>query len=68
MELLLKKWKSFVKEKYKVRKSYKKRFLLIGKTKKGRMLEIVISGEDRNAKPYGEGIYYLITAYEKEEL
>lgn len=46
--------------------SYRKRLLLIGKTKKGRTLAIVLSPEDRNLQKYGNGIYYPITAFEKE--
>lgn len=54
--------------KHKEIRTYKRRFLLTGKTKIGRILAIAISPEDRNGKPYEKGIYYVITAYEKEEL
>jgi hypothetical protein len=50
---------------YHIRKSYRKRVLIIGKTKAGRTLAIVLSPEDRNLKRYGEGIYYVVTAFEK---
>jgi len=43
-----------------------KRFLLIGKTKRGRQLAIVLSPEDRNLEIYGNGFYYVITAFEME--
>ncbi|HSW47847.1 MAG TPA: hypothetical protein VLG67_02090 [Candidatus Saccharimonadales bacterium] len=52
--------------KYKAEKSYRNRIQLIGKTKKGKLLAIALSPEDRNLKYYGQGIYYVITAYEKE--
>ncbi|MBI4067235.1 BrnT family toxin [Candidatus Gottesmanbacteria bacterium] len=54
------------RRKYKEIKSYRKRFLLIGKTKTDRILAVVITPEDRNGISYGEGIYYVVTAYEKE--
>lgn len=46
--------------------SYRKRLLLFGKTKNGRMLAVVLSPEDRNFQPYPKGIFYVITAFEKE--
>lgn len=46
--------------------SYRKRILIVGKTKSGRKLAIVLSPEDRNLQIYGNGIYYVITAFEKE--
>lgn len=46
--------------------SYRKRILVVGKTKKGRVLALVLSPEDINLKTYGKGIYYPITAFEKE--
>lgn len=52
--------------KYKTIKSYRKRFMLLGKTKRGRKLAVVLSPEDRDSKIYGKGIYYLISSYEKE--
>lgn len=54
--------------KYKVIKSYRKRIQMSGKTKNGRKLTIIFSPEDRNFKIYGEGIYYLITAFEEVDL
>jgi len=51
--------------KYQAEKSYRNRIQLIGETKKGRLLAIALSPEDRNLKPYTEGTYYPITAYEK---
>lgn len=52
--------------KYKVIKSYRKRIMLVGKTKSGRRLVVVLSPEDKNLNTYNEGTYYLITSYEKE--
>lgn len=52
--------------KYDIIESYRKRLLIVGKTKKERLLAIVLSPEDRNLELYGNGIYYLITAFEKE--
>lgn len=52
--------------KYKITESYRKRLLIVGKTTKGRKIVIVLSPEDRNLEYYGNGIYYVITAFEKE--
>lgn len=46
--------------------SYRNRILIIGSTQKGKIVAVVLSPEDRNSKPYGEGVYYVITAYERE--
>ena len=54
--------------KYKVIKSYRRRIQMSGKTKNGKKLTIILSPEDRNFKVYGEGIYYLITAFEEVDL
>jgi len=54
--------------KYKVIKSYRKRIQMSGKTKDSRKLTIILSPEDRNLRIYGEGIYYLITAFEEVDL
>lgn len=51
---------------FKVTKSFRKRVMLVGKTKNGRRLAVVPSPEDRNLNTYKEGNYYLITSYEKE--
>ena len=51
---------------YEARESFRKRILLIGKTNIGRQLVIVLSPEDRYLKEYGNNIYYVITAFEKE--
>ncbi|HWY79741.1 MAG TPA: DUF4258 domain-containing protein [Candidatus Sulfotelmatobacter sp.] len=51
---------------YQVIESYRKRILILGKTKAKRNLAVVLSPEDRNLKYYGSGIYYIITAFEKE--
>jgi len=55
-------------ERHKEIKSYRKRFLLKGKTKMGRKLEVIVSPEDKEGNLYDEGIYYVITAYEKEQI
>jgi len=52
--------------KYQVIESFRKRILILGKTKANRNLAVVLSPEDRNLKRYGNGIYYVITAFEKE--
>lgn len=52
--------------KHHIKESYRKRILLVGKTSKGRVLAIVLSPEDRNLHRYGKGMYYVITAFEKE--
>ncbi|MCJ7740606.1 hypothetical protein MUP32_04815 [Candidatus Microgenomates bacterium] len=52
--------------KHKVKESYRKRILVIGKTKRGQLLAIVLSPEDRDLQPYGNGTYYVITAFKKE--
>lgn len=46
--------------------SYRKRLLIFGKTKQGRLIAIVLSPEDRNLEPYGNDLYYPITVFEKE--
>ncbi|MDP2586401.1 MAG: hypothetical protein Q8P32_01360 [Candidatus Komeilibacteria bacterium] len=46
--------------------SYRKRILIEGKTKRGKYLIIALSPEDRNLQPYGKGIYYPVTAFDKE--
>ncbi len=51
---------------HKIAESYRKRLLIIGKTKQGKLLAIVLSPEDRNLQPYGNGVYYPVTAFEKE--
>ncbi|HJZ05290.1 hypothetical protein A2634_00765 [Candidatus Amesbacteria bacterium RIFCSPHIGHO2_01_FULL_48_32] len=43
--------------------SYRKRIMVKGQTKTGKNLSIILSPEDTNLKPYGGGIYYVITAY-----
>lgn len=54
--------------KYDVIESYRKRIQIVGKTKNGKTIIIIISPEDRKLKAYGKGIYYPITAFEKEDL
>lgn len=51
---------------FKVVESYRKRIVIIGKTKSGKSLIVVLSPEDRNLQPYGDSRYYPITAFEKE--
>lgn len=51
---------------YKTVESYRKRILIVGKTRRGRVLAIVLSPEDRDLQLYGNDIYYPITAFEKE--
>ncbi len=50
---------------YEAEQSYRGRIQVVGKTSSGRELAIVLSPQDRNLQPYGEGIYYVITAFEK---
>ncbi len=51
---------------HEVVESYRKRLLIIGKTKQGKLIVIVLSPEDKNLQPYENDIYYPITAFEKE--
>jgi len=51
---------------HQVFESYRKRILIIGETKKGKTLVVVLSPEDRNLRSYEEGKYYVITAFERE--
>lgn len=51
---------------HKVVESYRKRLLLLGKTKQGKLMAIVLSPEDRNLQQYGNNMYYPITAFVKE--
>lgn len=53
------------KGKHEAIESYRKRIQLIGKTKKGRELIIVLSPQDLDLKTYEKGIYYPITAFEE---
>ena len=53
---------------HEVIQSYRKRLQLIGTTKAGKTICIVLSPEDRNLKPYPPGTYYVITTFEKEEV
>ena len=46
--------------------SYRKRILVTGNTKNGRLLAIALSPEDRDFQKYPKGIFYVITAFEKE--
>ncbi|MCL4390266.1 MAG: hypothetical protein M1484_02510 [Patescibacteria group bacterium] len=52
--------------KYKTGESFRKRIVLDGKTKSGKMVTVILSSEDRDSQPYEEGIYYVITAFESE--
>ena len=52
--------------KHKTGESFRKRIVLDGKTKTGRMITIILSPEDKNLQPYRNGIYYVITAFESE--
>lgn len=54
--------------KYDVIESYRKRLQVLGKTKNGKTLTIILSPEDRKLKAYGKGIYYPITAFEEVNL
>lgn len=45
--------------------SYRKRIQVMGKTKRGRKLVIILSPEDRDLKTYERGVYYPITAFEE---
>lgn len=49
--------------KYKVIENYRKRIQMIGKTRNGKTLTIILSPEDRKLKAYGKGIYYPITVF-----
>ncbi|PIU36585.1 hypothetical protein CO005_03605 [Candidatus Roizmanbacteria bacterium CG_4_8_14_3_um_filter_34_9] len=51
--------------KFMAKMSYRKRIIIIGKTRMDRELIIILSPEDRNLKVYGSGIYYPITAFEE---
>lgn len=51
---------------YQTVESYRKRILIVGKTKTERNLAVILSPEDRDLKVYGDGIYYVITAFEKD--
>ncbi len=52
--------------KYIIIESYRKRLLVIGETKGGRRIAVVLSPEDKDLKPYGNGIFYVLTAFDKE--
>lgn len=46
--------------------SYRKRILIMGKTKAGRKISVVLSPENESQQPYNLGEYYVITAFESE--
>lgn len=48
---------------YQAKQSYRKRIQIVGKTRGGKTLIIILSPEDRNLKAYEKGIYYPITAF-----
>ncbi|HSW88628.1 MAG TPA: hypothetical protein VLG12_05710 [Candidatus Saccharimonadales bacterium] len=50
---------------FKAIESYRERLQIVGRTKNGRKLIIILSPEDRELKKYGSGIYYPITAFEE---
>ncbi|MBI5620625.1 hypothetical protein HY949_02530 [Candidatus Gottesmanbacteria bacterium] len=50
---------------YRVIESFRKRIQMLGKTKSGKTLIIVLSPEDRNLKAYRKGVYYPVTAFEE---
>lgn len=52
--------------KHTITESYRKRLLLVGKTKSGRQIAIILSPEDRKLESYGNGVYYVVTGFEKE--
>ncbi|HVF69819.1 MAG TPA: hypothetical protein VNA13_04635 [Xanthomonadales bacterium] len=51
--------------KYQAFESFRGRIQVIGKTKSGKKLIIILSPEDRDLKIYGGGLYYPITAFEE---
>lgn len=51
---------------HQVKESYRRRILIVGKTRTNRLLAIILSPENRNLESYGNGIYYVVTAFEKE--
>ena len=53
---------------YKVKRSFRKRIQMSGKTKNGKKLVIILSPEDRNFHVYGNGIYYPVTAFNEGDL
>jgi len=53
------------RSKYQAVKSYRGRIQLTGKTISEKRLTIILSPEDRSLNEYGDGIYYLITAFEE---
>lgn len=55
------------KDYYRIKESYRKRLLIVGKTKSKRILVIILSPEDRNLRAYNPGVYYVITAFEIKE-
>jgi uncharacterized DUF497 family protein len=52
--------------KHRAVQSYRKRILIMGKTNNRRTICIVLSPEDDDLEKYGEGVYYVVTAFEKE--
>ena len=54
------------RSKYKTGESYRKRIVLDGKTKTGKVITVILSSEDRDFRPYNKNVYYVITAFYKE--
>lgn len=52
--------------KHKLVESYRKRILIVGQTKQGKTIAIVLSPEDRSGARYDKGFYYPITSFRKE--
>ena len=46
-------------------KSYRNRIVIQGHDSKGKLIEVVLSPEDKDLQKYKPGVYYVITAYEK---
>ena len=46
--------------------SYRKRILIMGETKTKKHIAVVLSPEDVSLKPYRDGVYYVVTAFETE--
>ena len=49
-------------------KTYRGRIEVIGETRAGRKLKIILSPEDRNLQQYEKGFYYPVTAFEEGDI
>lgn len=53
--------------KFVIKNSYRHRLMIKGKTNTNRKLNLILTPQDIDGKPFSAGVYYLITAYEPDK-